>query len=140
MPKPLNTDGSIEDLGVLLTAAYGLDTDWMARGTCYGWGSSKPGHPTPWQVAPGKRYDDIPGSELVKYALILCSGCLAQYDCATYAIKGMMIAGTWSLPITQLRWLQGQQDGLDMVEMARESKLPVQNVAVKVFTERTRRT
>jgi hypothetical protein len=87
-------------------------------------------------VAPGRRYDGISGAELVKYALIVCSGCPVQYDCAHYAIEAMMIAGTWSCPITQLRWLQKQSDAFDLVEMARDAHLPMQNVAVRVYHER----
>lgn len=137
MAKPRNTDGSIEDLGVLICAAYGLNTDWMKKGSCYGWGSNRPGHPTPWQVAPGKKYDGLSGAELVKYALIICSGCPSQYDCAKFAVDAQMIAGTWSCPITQLRWLQKQDDAHDLIEMARESGTPMQTVAVEVFTART---
>lgn len=137
MPKPRNTDGAIEDLGVLLTAAYGLDTEWMERGTCYGWGSNRPGTTTPWQATSGKRYGEFSGGELVKYALIVCSGCPAQYDCTSYAIKGMMVAGTWGVSISQLRWLQGQDDGLDLVEIARELDAPVQSVVADVFAART---
>jgi hypothetical protein len=136
MAKPRNTDGAIEDLGVLLTAAYGLDTSWMDDGSCCGWGSNRPGHPTPWQVAPGKKYNGVSGAELVKYALIICSGCPSQYDCADYAVDGLMIAGTWAMPITQLRWLQKQSDAHDVIEMARVSGTPMQAVAVAVFTER----
>jgi hypothetical protein len=108
----------------------------MDHGSCYGWGSNRPGHPTPWQVAPGKKYDGISGAELVKYALIICSGCDAQYDCANYAVNALMIAGTWSMPITQLRWMQKQPDAHDLIEMAREIEAPMQSVAVSVFVER----
>ena len=129
MPKLKNTDGAIEDLGVLITAAYGLDTNWMQGGSCYNWGSKREGHPTPWQVAPGRKYNGISGSELVRYALMICNSCPAQYDCATYAVKAQMIAGTWSLPITQLRWLQSRVDSQDLIEMAREGEIPMQKVA-----------
>lgn len=105
----------------------------MSKGTCYKWGSDRPGRATPWQVAPGRRYNGISGSELVKYALILCSNCPAQYDCATFAVKATMIAGTWSVPITQLRWLQNQPDALDMIEQAREDDVPVQAMTALAF-------
>ena len=133
MPKPKNTDGGIEDLGVLITAAYGLDTEWMLKGSCHNWGSKRPGHPTPWQVAPGRSYHGLSGSELVKYALIVCSGCPAQYACAEYAVKATMIAGTWSMPVTQLRWLQARDDGLDMIEQARKDGVPVQVMTAEAF-------
>jgi hypothetical protein len=136
MPNPRTTDGAIEDLGVLLTAAYGLDTSWMREGSCYGWGSNRPDHPTPWQVAPGRKYRGLSGGELVKYALIVCSGCPAQYDCVTFAIKGMMIAGTWAVPVTHLRWLQKQDDAFDLIQMAKDANVPMQQVAVRAFAER----
>lgn len=134
IPKPKNTDGAIEDLGVLITASYDLDTTWMKRGSCYNWGSKREGHPTPWQVAPGKRYHGVSGSELVKYALLICNTCPAQYDCAKYAVKGMMIAGTWAVPVTQLRWLQGREGSLDLIDMAQINEVPVQVVASAAFT------
>jgi hypothetical protein len=134
--KPKNTDGAIEDLGVLITTAYDCDTKWMQEGSCFGWGSNRPGHPTPWQVAPGQKYNGISGAERVKYALIICSGCPAQYACAEYAVTALMIAGTWSMPITQLRWLQKQDDAVDLIHMARDALLPVQNVAARVYHER----
>jgi hypothetical protein len=129
IPKPRNTDGAIEDLGILITAAYGLDTNWMEQGSCFNWGSNRPGHPTPWQVAPGKKYNGISGSELQKYALMICNSCDAQYDCADYAVDAKMIAGSWAMPITQLRWLQGRSDAHDLIDMARGSDVPVQEVA-----------
>jgi hypothetical protein len=128
--RPKNTDGDIDDLGVLVTAAYGLDTSWMDRGVCRGWGTARPGKPTPWQVAPGRRYDGISGAELVKYALLNCFNCNAQYDCAEYAVRAVMIAGTWSMPITQLRWLQGQRErAFDLIAIARERGVAMQEVA-----------
>lgn len=106
----------------------------MKAGACHNWGSHRPGHPTPWQVAPGRKYNGISGSELVRYALIICHGCPAQYDCATYAVKATMIAGTWSMPVTQLRWLQAQDDGLDLIEIARSRHAAVQTVIAEAFT------
>lgn len=108
----------------------------MSTGACYDWGSKTPGKPTPWQVVPGRRYDGVSGNELVKYALILCRGCVAQYDCAAYAVLAKMIAGTWSMPITQLRWLQAQEDALDLIELARGAAVPMQVLASEAFIER----
>lgn len=129
--KSRNTDGAIEDLGVLITAAYGLDRSWMEQGACYKWGSNRPGQPTPWQVAPGRKYNGISGSELVRYALMVCFACPAQYDCAQYAVDGQMTAGTWSMPITQLRWLQTQEHPNELIEMARDGEVPMQKVALE---------
>jgi hypothetical protein len=136
LSKPKNTDGTIDELGVLITAAYGLDTSWMQKGSCFGWGSQRPEQPTPWQVAPGRTYNGLSGNELVRYALLLCASCDAQYDCATYAVQATMIAGTWSMPITQLRWLQSQDDALDLIDLARDNEMPVQVVASQVLAAR----
>jgi hypothetical protein len=119
----------------LITAAYGLDTEWMEKGSCFKWGSNRPGHPTPWQVAPGRKYNGISGSELVRYALLICNTCPAQYDCATYAVKAQMIAGTWSMPITQLRLLQKQANKHDLIDMARTNGVSMQAVAVHSMSE-----
>lgn len=118
---------------MLLTACYGLDRSWAKNGSCFGWGTKRPGQPTPWQVAPGRRYGDYSGSELVKYALLWCHSCPAQYDCASFAVRGKMIAGTWGLPITQLRWLQEQDDAFDLIELARQNGIAVQTVASEAF-------
>jgi hypothetical protein len=136
MARPKNTDRDIDDLGVLITAAFGLDTSWMQDGSCYDWGSKRPGQTTPWQAAPGRRYNGLSGNELVKYALMICRNCPAQYDCATFAVEAKMIAGTWSMPITPLRWLQGIDDALDLIEMARELQAPMQEVAMRAQVER----
>lgn len=137
MAKPKNTDGAIEDLGVLITASYGLDTSWMERGSCYGWGNTRPGHPTPWQVTPQEKVGDIRGSEMVRYALLLCGSCPSQYDCTSYAVQGMMLAGTWGVRVGVLHWLQGEEDALDLIEMARELHAPVQEIASQVMAERS---
>lgn len=123
----MTSDGQIEDLGVLLTAALDLDTGWMPRGACYGYGCRNPESTTPWQAAPTRTYDGMSGSELVKWALIVCRGCPAQYDCAAYAVEGWMIAGTWSMPLTHLAWLRKQPDWEDIIADARQRKVPIQD-------------
>ena len=138
MPNPCATDGTIDDLGVLVTAAFGLDRTWMEQGSCYGWGSQRPGQATPWQAALGSRVKGISGAELVNYALLICGSCPAQYDCASFAVEGMMIAGTWGMRITTLRWMQTQDDALDLIDMARDAQIPVQQIAAQTMVERSR--
>lgn len=137
MAKARNTDGNIDDLGVLITAALGLDREWMRRGTCYGWGSQRPSQPTPWQVSPGQNVNGISGAEMVRYAQIICYACPAQYDCLSYAVEGMMLAGTWAVRAKTLHWMQSQPDALDLVAMARANKIPVQDIASTVMAQRT---
>lgn len=139
MAKPRNTDGSIDDLGVMITAAYGLDSSWMKRGACYGWGSHRPRQPTPWHIAPSQSVGGISGSELVNYALLICNSCEAQYDCLSYAVEGNMIAGTWSVRITTLRWLQQQDDALELIEDAKEKDVPVQPYMAEVMARRSKK-
>lgn len=140
MAKPRNTDGNIDDLGVLITASFGLDKTWMERGTCYNWGSQRPGQPTPWQVSPGQNINGISGSEMVKYARMICFSCPAQYDCLAFAIEGKMLAGTWGVGAKVLHWLQSQDDALDLVEMARAAGEPVQTIASAVMARRANAT
>ena len=137
MSRTRNTEGSVDDLGVLITAAIGLDRAWMEQGTCYGWGSNRPGQPTPWQVSPGQNVNGVSGAELVRYAQIICFACRAQYDCLRFAIEGNMIAGTWAVRAKTLTWLQSQPDAVDLVEMARANQIPVQTIAANTMMDRT---
>jgi len=81
--------------------------------------------PTPWQVNKSQRIAGIRGSEMIKMALMVCHGCVAQYDCARYAVEGKMQAGTWSMGITNLNWLQEQADWEDHLAVAQELGVPV---------------
>jgi hypothetical protein len=137
LSKVKNTDGAIDDLGVLITAAIGLDRSWMERGTCYGWGSQRPGQPTPWQVSPSQKANGISGYELVKYAAMICFACPAQYDCLEFAVKGKINAGTWAVRLKTLEWLQGEEDALDLIAIARSERIPVQTIAAELMADRT---
>lgn len=131
MPVSIAANTSIETLGRLIVAAHGLDTSWMKDGACFGWGSTRPYEPTPWQVAHNSRQTtDIPPAEMVKYALLLCAGCQVQWGCARYAIEGEMIAGTWSMPLSSLEWLRRRADRDDIIDDAERSGTPMQ-VAVR---------
>ena len=111
------------DLGDLITAAIGLDRSWVDNAACLSW--THDAKPTPWQVDKSQQVDGIRGAEMIRMALMVCSTCKAQYDCATYAVQGMMRAGTWAMGITNLTWLQNQPAPLDVIGHARRKRLVV---------------
>ena len=123
---------------MLIAAAVGLDRSWTERAACLGWATQAPGRPTPWQVGPGRRAagSDVSNSELVKLALLICRGCPVQYDCARYAVEGMMLAGTWGMPLTALEWLRKQDDWEELVEFAETVGAPIQDVVADVRRDR----
>lgn len=137
MTTATSTDDSVDfGLGVLLSFAMELDREWMKAGSCYNWGSKRPGHPTPWQVSPKQTVSGVSGTEMMRYAQMICFACPAQYDCLKFAVEGRMIAGTWAVRAKTLQWFQQQEDALDLIEMAREKAIPVQTLASKVMAER----
>jgi hypothetical protein len=120
---------SEEDFGALINAAFHLDWSWMKRGVCNNWAAGQdPPRPTPWQVASGEPpIDGIPCDRLVNLALLYCAGCKAQYDCARFAVEGRMIAGTWSMRIGDLKWLQRLKgnEGLALIAEAEATHVAV---------------
>lgn len=118
-------------LGELIHAADGLDRSWVESSPCRLWAGSL--RPTPWQVHKDQRFVEhrdgkkvvMRGDEMIKMALMICATCPVQYDCAAYAVEGLMQAGTWSMGIANLRWLQGQEGALDLVAEARELAVAV---------------
>lgn len=62
---------------------------------------------------------------MIKMALMVCHSCQAQFDCADFAVRGMMRAGTWAMGITNLGWLQEQPDWEDIIAVAREFNEPL---------------
>lgn len=118
-------------LGELIHAADGLDRSWVESSPCRLWAGSL--RPTPWQVHKDQRFVEhrdgkkvvMRGDEMIKMALMICATCPVQYDCAAYAVQGLMQAGTWSMGIANLRWLQGQEGALDLVAEARELAVAV---------------
>ena len=94
MGRGKSTDGSIDELGVLITASYGLPNEWRDDASCRGWHEA----PTPWHFSPGTpSLRRIRSDEQVAFALIICQGCPVQYACAAWAVEGRMRAGTWAM-------------------------------------------
>ncbi len=131
---------SIDDLGKLIRAAYGLDTSWRRAAACRRW---EPDEVTPeleawrrwdyegpsiWQVDNDQIMNGIRGAKLIEIALMVCHACPAQYDCATWAVKAKVQAGTYGMKIPALLWLQTQDEPLDLIEMARAGRLAVADV------------
>lgn len=145
MSRANTADGDVDELGVLLAAALGLDRGWTKRAACRGWrydddpdGAMM--RPSPWHLAPG---DVDPANrertayEMVKVALMICHGCPVQWDCARYAIEGQMRAGTWAMPISVLRSMSRPANierSLAQIDAAEAEGFPVQ-VAVGTPTQ-----
>lgn len=138
---------NIEDLGVLVSAAHGLDTSWMSAGRCTSWDGEPedsepyPLHlPTPWQfdfeqVVMAKIGDEtveLRGAEMIKVALSHCFGCPAQYACAEYGLRARVRAGTYAMKISDMRWMQGQEDALEMVAIADDLDVPLQRYVAEM--------
>jgi hypothetical protein len=123
-----NTDGEIDSLGTLITAAFGIDTSWMAGGKCRGWNAENEIGPTPWQVNPQQMVDGVRGEEYIEIGLMVCFSCPAQYACANYAVEARMMAGTWAMHIGDLEWLRRQKDWEVILTAAELEELPVQRV------------
>lgn len=101
----------------------------MNDAACLAW--TKDAKPTPWQVDKSQVVAGVRGAEMIKMALMVCQACSAQWDCADYAVRGMMRAGTWSMGITNLLWLQNRPDGLDIVAEARRKHAVVHDFVQK---------
>ncbi len=123
MTRHHHPDGELV-LGNLIEAAHGLDRTWTIRASCVRWaGDDKP---TPWQVDNRYRHqlesgEWLKGHEMIRMALMVCATCQAHYDCARYAVNGLMMAGTWAMGIFQLSWLQDRPDALDIIDEAETS-------------------
>lgn len=123
--------------GSLREATYALDRSWWNRAACHGW-IRRSWVPTPWNVASSDEpVNGVPCHKLVDLALIICSACPAQYDCARYATAGLVNAGTWGMRVKLLQWLQKQPDGLDIIDQAEAEKAVVQVFVRNAKRERT---
>lgn len=113
MPKTCRITDDLSTLGVLITAAHGLDTDWMDDAVCrdYPSGRTKEGK-TPWMASEQGDYaPGVKGKDMCEAARIVCFGCPVQWQCAEYAARGEMTAGTWGgLTGEDLRWFRKLPD------------------------------
>lgn len=129
-------------LSELLSRAAGVDRDWMNAASCQGWGHAhydpkcSDAQPTPWMVSNNESVKGIAGHELIEYALIICQGCVAQYDCAKFAIRTDCDFGTSSMPIGSLRWLRAQEDWEEIVDVAEAVHIPMRQAVVTVRRRR----
>ena len=137
MTRAVGTQGGLDDLGVLITAAWGLDREWLSDAACVDYEKPSQLSPSPWQFDRKQRFGDVTGVEMIKLALLHCFGCKAQYDCGTYAVGGSMRAGTWGMDIIDLRWLQTQDDRFDLLELARSLGEPTQRLIREARLDRT---
>lgn len=135
MGKPNSHAGGIDELGVLITAALYLDRTWMEHGKCRKWRypddpDGNIHRPSPWHGSrvPIKVGDvTVKTSEMAKVALMVCHGCPAQWDCATYAVKGKLQAGIWSMPLPALKAMQDDEgSALELIERARAEGVSMQ--------------
>lgn len=136
----------IGDLGVLVSAAHGLDTSWMPDGRCKGWDGRDEDDapwplsaPTPWQFdheqrvtvrigrVGAEREVEVTGEKMIALALMLCFSCPVQWACAEYGVKARVRAGTYGMRISDMRWLQDQKErALELVAIADDLDVPVQ--------------
>lgn len=131
-------------LSELLSRAEGVDRSWMNAASCQGWGHAHydcrdpDPQPTPWQVSNNERVRGIPGQDLIDYALIICAGCVAQYDCVKFAVHTDCNYGTSGMRIGSLRWLREQPDWEEIVDVAETVRIPIQQAVVTVKRRRSR--
>lgn len=134
MTRARSTDGDLDVLGVLITAAFGLDREWVDDARCLRYENPLPDGPTPWQFDPKQRWrivnggkqTVIHGEEMVRVALSFCWGCPVQWECASYAVRGRMIAGTWAMTEKDLGWLAKRDDAQEIIDESRMAGVPLQ--------------
>lgn len=134
MARPRQEYLDNNDLGCLITAAIGLDRDWMNDAACVRYrAGQRADELNPWWAEWNATYHgDVRGEEIIKMALTICHDCSAQYACSRYAIEGKMAAGVWGMSMACLAWLQKRPDALDVIDMAEANALSVQDVVVEL--------
>lgn len=137
MARPRSASGSIDDLGNLITAAFGLDRDWSEKASCHPkrYVKASTTIPSPWQFDPHQKVTftnadgvktTIRGRQMIAAALLVCHSCPVQYECATYAVEGKVLAGTWGLGVFDLDWLRKQPNWREIIAEARRLRQPLQ--------------
>lgn len=139
MARPLSSDGDLDSLGSLITAAYGLDRSWVQDAACVRYrAGQRTDERNPWLAEWNVRYDDVPGREIVGAALMICHACPSQYGCARYAIEGVMKAGTWGMRLKHLKWLQEENtldEALEIVASAEANGVAMQDCMAALDVE-----
>lgn len=138
MPANPSFSASMDDFPSYVKAGYGLSRTWVKTALCSGIMGE---HRMAWVVSPEQRVpigdSVIRGEKLINAALGICVGCPVQYECATYAVKSMADAGTWGMPIDDLRWLRRQSDAIPIIEVCEEVGEPVQRGVHQIRAIRT---
>ena len=131
--------GSEEDFPTYIVKALGLDRSWMDNGSCRGHDLARKQawtcRPSETVIIAGRKLDP---KELIEAALMICSTCPAQYQCANWALEVREESGTWSMPHDDLLWLIRQDDGADIIAEAEQREEPVQVVVRATLNARRR--
>lgn len=123
------------DFDTLFDVAVGVGRNWMADRRCV----TTKSDPNPWFAVNNEMYGpdkDVKGSELVKYALIVCASCDAQYDCARYSVQTGSAGVIASMRAGSMTWLQKQTDWAEIIDIAETVSIPIQQVVVTVRSGR----
>ena len=95
-----------------------------------------------WTASTGRKYriggHIYPGEKLIDLALLTCSGCPVQWECASAAIEADERAGVWADTLDNLNWLRRQEaDPATTLEMAKSAGVSVQRTIVLLKTRLT---
>lgn len=131
--------GSEEDFPTYIVKVLGLDRTWMDQGSCRNHELARKRawtcRPSETVVIAGVRLDP---KELIEAALMICSTCPAQYQCARWALDVREESGTWGMRHDDLLWLSRQPDGPEIIDEAEAEERPVQ-VVVRSYMQVRRR-
>lgn len=122
-------------MGRVFTAADDVQWGWTAHARCSTSHREHDAIAIAWTIAKTERATvegrEMSGRKLIQYALLVCSGCPVQYDCARTAILTEASAGTWGATLEDLRWLiKKHRDPLGVIDAAEATGESVQ-VAVR---------
>lgn len=121
--------GSEEDFPTYIVKVLGLDRTWMDHGACRNHELARKRawtcRPNETVVVAGRRLDP---KELIEAALMICSTCPAQYQCARWALEVREESGTWGMRHDDLLWLTRQPNGPGVIDEAERANEPVQVV------------
>lgn len=128
-------DVDIDDLPVAYTRGHGKPIGWHAEARCRDneqpRASSKRGaQVSPWLAKADETYVFVdrltPGAQLVEMALIECSLCAVQWDCAAFAVTVREPVGIWGMSFEDRTWLQDESDPVGFIRDAQAAGRPIQ--------------